>query len=148
MTRIDVHVNVDDQLLYACRLLRKATGSGARIVVTGTPECLEKLDTLLWTFSETDFIAHCRDSAPADMVALSPVLLADDAQAQDVRDVLLNLGANVVPGFERFARLIEVADTSGPQLEAARRRWKHYRERGYPLERHGPAASVGPGAAG
>lgn len=144
MTKIDVHVNVDDQLLYACRLLRKAAASGARVVVTGTPESLETLDTLLWTFSETDFVAHCRDSAAADMVSLSPVVLADDPQAQEARDVLLNLGAGVVPGFERFPRLIEVADASDSQLEAARRRWKHYRERGYPLERHGPAASVGP----
>jgi DNA polymerase-3 subunit chi len=54
MTEIAFHFNAPDKLAYACRLLRKAVNSGARVVVTGDAASLQALDTLLWTFSAGD----------------------------------------------------------------------------------------------
>jgi len=51
--------------------------------------------------------------------------------------VLLNLEDEVPDGFGRFARLIEVVSaTDEADRAAARRRWKHYLQRGFALERH------------
>ena len=136
MTRIDFHVNVADKLAYSCRLLRKAYQSGARIVVTGDDEMLAELDVRLWTFSAEDFVPHCRaDAASATLLATPIVLMSSLADgAQD--DVLVNLGPNVAVGFERFARLIEVADQTPQDLVAARQRWKHYQALGHMPKKH------------
>ena len=40
MTEVAFHFNAPDKLAYVCRLLRKATGSGARVVVTANPGLL------------------------------------------------------------------------------------------------------------
>jgi len=59
MTEVAFHFNVPDKLSYGCRLLRKAWGSGAQVVVIGGPETLESLDLMLWTFSALEFVPHC-----------------------------------------------------------------------------------------
>lgn len=136
MTAIEFHVNQDDKLRYACRLLRKAYRTGARTVVTAEPELLEQLDKLLWQFSSTEFLPHCSSNKAAHMVAVTPIVLAGQLDACSPDGVLINLGQSVAPGFERFERVIEVASSQEADRLAARSRWKFYQERGYPLKRH------------
>ena len=154
MTEISFHFNAPDKVAYACRLLRKAVNGGARLVVAGEAQALERLDAALWTFSPLDFIPHCFADAGAGMVAVSPVvlgiLLEDSALAganAPHRQVLLNLGALVPDGFERFERLIDVVGTGEEDRQVARDRWKHYASRGYAITRHDLAGSTANGAA-
>src|SRR3569623_803222 len=109
MTGVEFHFNAPDKVGYACRLLRKAVGKGAKLVVTGEPALLRELDTALWTFSPLEFLPHCygASSGPA-VLAASPVILSDVAHVAPHQQVLVNLGAAVPEGFERFERLIEV----------------------------------------
>ncbi len=143
MTEVSFHFNAPDKMAYACRLLRKAVNSGAQVVVAGPPESLNRLDTLLWTFSPLDFIPHSfHDGSPA-LVAASPVLLgmpqhplgATD-QPSKANGVLVNLGDSVPHGFERFDRLVELVGLSDVDRSSARDRWKHYASRGYSITRH------------
>ena len=144
MTRIDFHVNVADKLAYSCRLLRKAYQSGARIVVTGDDDMLAELDARLWTFSAEDFVPHCRaDAAPATLSATPIVLMTGSLADCAHDDVLVNLGLEVAAGFERFARLIEVANQTPEDLAAARQRWRHYQALGHPPKKHEFAPSGG-----
>lgn len=136
MTEVAFHFNAPDKVAYACRLLRKATGSGAQVVVRGEPQLLHQLDLALWTFSATDFVPHCRQDADALLVAHSPVILAESSQATAHQQVLLNLGDSVPESFERFERLIEVVGMSDADRQVARGRWKHYADRGYAITRH------------
>ncbi len=152
MTEISFHFNAPDKVAYACRLLRKAVNAGARVVVAGEAQALGQLDAALWTFSALDFIPHCFDDAGAGMVAASPVVLglmpAKATQATQGTQstqaaanaphgqVLLNLGAQVPDGFERFQRLIDVVGTGEEDRLVARDRWKHYASRGYAITRH------------
>lgn len=136
MTEISFHFNAPDKVAYACRLLRKATGAGARVVVTGEPQTLRALDGDLWTFSAQDFVAHCDQSAPAGMLAASPVVLATSAREVPHQQVLVNLGEQVPEGFETFERLIEVVSQDEADRQQARRRWRHYADRGYAIVRH------------
>jgi DNA polymerase-3 subunit chi len=137
MTEVAFHFNVPDKLGYACRLLRKAAAAGSKVVVTGEPDLLRSLDTELWTFSATDFIPHC-DVAAADaqVVAASPVLLAQTPRGTPHLQVLVNLGGSVPDGFERFERLIELVTQDEGDRQQARSRWKHYADRGYQITRH------------
>ncbi|HEY1231201.1 MAG TPA: DNA polymerase III subunit chi [Ramlibacter sp.] len=135
MTEITFHVNTPDKVGYACRLLRKAWGAGSKVAVTAEPELLRELDVALWTFSAVDFIPHCYE-APDAQRERTPIVLVDSARAAPHVDVLLNLGASVPEGFERFERLIEVVSADEADLQQARRRWKHYASRGYAMTRH------------
>jgi DNA polymerase III subunit chi len=136
MTQLAFHFNAPNKVQYACKLLRKATSTGARVAVLAPPELLARLDTELWTFSALDFIAHTRAPCPPEVQARTPVVLCDDADQAQGYGVLVNLTPTVPQGFERFERVIEVVSLDDADRHAARRRWKHYTELGYDITRH------------
>jgi DNA polymerase-3 subunit chi len=136
MTEVAFHFNAPDPVAYACRLLRKAVSSGAKLVVTGTPDTLQQLDVALWTFSATEFLPHCNLESDSRVITASPVILATSTESVPHRQVLLNLGFFVPDGFERFERVIEVVGLDDEDRQLARNRWKHYTGLGYTLTRH------------
>ena len=140
MTEVAFHFNAPDKLGYACRLLRKAVGSGARVMVTGDTGTLRELDVALWTFVPLEFLAHCDGQATPVALAASPVVLAESVRCAPHQQVLVNLGGAVPEGFERFERLIEVVTGDEQDRLDARLRWKHYADRGYAITRHDLAA--------
>lgn len=137
MTHIAFHFGAPDKLAYACRLLRKAAGSGARVaVVADTPVC-DQLDAQLWAVSPADFVTHCQSAALPSVagrssVLLTPVLPPDPAQFP----VLVNLGDAVPDGFDAFERVIEIVSMDEDDRQQARARWKHYTALGFNIERH------------
>lgn len=136
MTEVAFHFNVPDRMDYTCRLLRKAVASNAKLVVTGLAETLQQLDTVLWTFSVTDFVPHCHLDTDARVVAASPVILTSLIETVPDGGVLLNLGPVVPDRFERFERVIEIVGQDDEDRRLARGRWKHYTERGHAITRH------------
>ena len=143
MTEVAFHFNAPDKLGYACRLLRKAVGTGARVMVTGDSSILRELDIALWTFAPLEFLAHCNGQATAATLAASPVVLAESVRTAPHQQVLVNLGGTVPEGFERFERLIEVVTGQEQDRLDARQRWKHYADRGYAIRKHDVAARQG-----
>lgn len=137
MTQVVFHVNAPDPAAYTCRLLRKAAAQGARVMVTGAPDDLERMDAALWTFSAHDFVAHCRADAPHAMLRASPVVLArvDQSMPADVK-VLVHLGGPPPDGLERFDKVIEVVGREPHERAAARQRWKQYAAQGLALDHH------------
>ncbi|SFD64256.1 DNA polymerase III subunit chi [Paracidovorax konjaci] len=137
MTEIAFHFNAPDKLAYACRFARKALRNEASLVITAPAAVLDALDRALWAMGPQDFVAHCRQEDDAELRDASPVVLAQDPRAAGSADVLLNLGAAVPAGFERFARLVEVVSSEDEADRAgARDRWRHYTQRGYAIVRH------------
>jgi DNA polymerase III subunit chi len=145
MTDVEFHFNAPEKVGYACRLLRKAVAKGARVAVTGEAGTLTDLDLALWTFSPLEFVPHCRqEAASAAVLAASPVVLAASPAAAPHHQVLVNLGDPVPEGFERFERLIEVVTLDDEDRQQARRRWKHYADRGYAITRRDLALKDAP----
>jgi DNA polymerase-3 subunit chi len=139
MTEVSFHFNVPHRLGYACRLLRKATRQGARLVVVGPGPMLAELDRDLWSFDPIDFVPHVRTIGGASLaphLRATPVQLVDDLSCALHQQVLLNLGQELPQGFESFERVIEIVSTDPDERAAARVRWKHYATRGYAIERH------------
>jgi DNA polymerase III subunit chi len=66
----------------------------------------------------------------------SPVLLTADLSLQSQPQVLVNVGAEVPSGFERFERVIEMVSLEDADRQAGRARWRHYSDRGYAIQRH------------
>ena len=139
MTEVSFHFNVPHPLGYACRLLRKATRQGAKIVVTAPAATLAALDSALWTFEPLDFVPHLmpvRGSPVAERLHATPIWLLERTADALHHDVLLNLGPEAPEGFESFARVIEIVPSDDDSRAAGRIRWKHYASRGYDIKRH------------
>ncbi|MDE2416214.1 MAG: DNA polymerase III subunit chi [Burkholderiales bacterium] len=136
-TDVAFHFGAPDKLAYVCRLLRKATASGVRVMVVGAGETLQQLDTALWALAATDFVTHTYAEAPGTLAARSSVVLSGDASLDCSRlPVLVNLLEQAPLGFERFARVIEVVSTDEADRNLARERWKHYMRQGIAITRH------------
>ncbi len=137
MTEIAFHVNAPDKLDYACRLLRATQKKSAQVLVLGQLDALKSLSSKLWSMTATEFMPHCFAGDSADVLAHSPIVLSAQLIESNVQSqVLLNLGAPLPAGFERFERLIELVGQDSDDLQAARTRWKHYKDRGYALSRY------------
>lgn len=135
MTGVDFYFNAADKLQVACRLAGKALAQGKRLLIYAPQaDTAQSIDRLLWTWPATGFVPHCRagDALAAD----TPVLIADAADAAARCDILLNLGRETPPAFERFERLLEVVARDDGDRQAARERYRFYRERGYRVASH------------
>ena len=127
MTQVDFHTGLAEKLAYACRLLRKAYRSQARVVVTGDAAQLARLDQLLWTFDPGEFIPHARLRAgeqPSPRLAPTPLWLADDAADAGACDVLVNLGPAPLADAPLPARTIELVARTDDEVAAGRQRWR------------------------
>jgi DNA polymerase-3 subunit chi len=139
MTEVSFHFNVPDRVEYTCRLLRKASRKGANVVLTGPSSVLVHFDRALWTFDPLEFLPHLmlRPGQPVTpRFRATKVWLAEDATQPGHHDVLVNLGVDAPPGFESFARVIEIVSSDETDRINARARWKHYAARGYAIEKH------------
>lgn len=106
------------------------------MVYTPDAALIEQLDELLWTFSSTSFIPHCRNHDDDALVNVTPVILSDQIQPDVHFDVLLNLHHQHPPLFNQFKRLIEIAGVSHEDKLAARERYRFYKNEGYEIQHY------------
>ena len=110
---------------------------GGCTAVVAEATALAQLDVDLWGVSPTDFVPHCIGNAPPAVQARSAVVLVNHTdQVTAPYGVLVNLGADVPQGFEKFDRLIEVVSTDAADREQARNRWRLYTGQGYAIIPH------------
>ena len=128
---VEFRVNLPDPLRYACGLLRTATQRGARLVVAAPQPFLTELDQLLWTFQPGSFVPHVWQDDP--LVDKTPVILASEPDLPQIGRVtaLVNLGPDLVPGWEELERVIELVGENAPDKPAARERLRAYRAAGF-----------------
>lgn len=129
--KVEFHSGVADKLGAACRFLRKAQDAGATVVVCGDRGSLDRLDLALWAFDSLSFVAHVRVKGAEVPAALAPTRtwLVDDASSVAPRELLLNLGPDMVEGWEGFARVVEIVSTEAADADAGRHRWRQYSAR-------------------
>src|ERR687897_939947 len=133
MTSIDFYFNAQDRLQVACRLAGKAVKHNQRMLIYAPEaETASRIDKMLWTWPAIGFVPHCAVHSP--IAAETPVLIGSSDETPPGCEVLLNLGADCPPHFERFPRLLEIVDTA--ERETGRARYRFYRERGYRLTNH------------
>lgn len=135
MTSVDFYFNAADKLQVACRLAGKALAQGKRLLIYAPhADTAQQIDRLLWTWPATGFVPHCR--AEDALAAETPVLIAAEGGSAAECDILLNLGPDTPPAFERYERLLEVVAREDGDRQAARERFRFYRERGYRVASH------------
>src|SRR3989442_9414329 len=134
MTDIPFHSGVPDKLAYACRLLRKAYRSNARVVVSGPADTLGRLDKLLWVFDDLEFIPHVHARAGATLpraLSRTPIWLLDPGVAPPHNDVLLHLGLEPTADCEAFARVTAVVSNEPAHRDPARGAAPPHKPRGH-----------------
>ena len=148
MTDVAFHTGIANPLDYACRLLRKAYRSGARVAVHGEPALLDRLDQALWTFEQLEFVPHIvlpRDGGDARRLALSPIVLVKDAgRAPGACRIGVSLAGHPVEDVTIYDRLIAIVGLDPEQREAGRLRWREYEKAGHAVS-HVAKSSAGEG---
>lgn len=137
MARADFYLlaeaGADARERFACRLAAKVYGLDHRVHLR-VPDAaaLERLDTLLWTFSDDSFVPH---DIVLDGTPTAPVTLADAHRALPAgTEVCINLCDDALDAS--CERIAEVIAGDEPSRAAGRRRYAEYRERGLELEMH------------
>lgn len=135
--QVAFHFNAPDKLDYACRFIRKALRHDARVTVVAPMAQLRQLSAKLWKYAGHEFLAHALQGDDAELLALAPVALVEQAQVSAHREVLLNLGLDMPQGFEAFAKVVEVVSSFDDEDRTqARVRWRAYQGAGHAIERH------------
>ena len=135
MTTVDFYFNAHDRFEVACRLAGKACAQKKKLLILAPgADTARRIDTLLWTWQSLSFIPHCRAQDP--LAAQTPVLITSEASDPPDCDVLLNLGDECPPFFERYPRLLEIVGQDEADRGRGRGRFKYYKERGYAIGTH------------
>ncbi len=123
----------DQRLQVATRLADKAFQQGHRIFINAADENqARELDKLLWGYRPASFLPHgIHGQDHADTIAIG--WGQDPAEHNDL---LINLQLDIPPFFSRFRRVAEVVTQDPTSLDALRRSWRFYKQRGYQLEKH------------
>jgi DNA polymerase-3 subunit chi len=114
-------------------LLERATGQGHRAVVcAGSPERVEHLNALLWTYDEAGFLPH--GSARDGNAAAQPIWLTHKHENPNGAAILFLVDGVAADDLGGFARCIDMFDGNDPEaVAAARSRWRAAAAAGHAL---------------
>lgn len=118
---------------FACRLAAKVYGLDHAVHLR-VPDAaaLERLDSLLWTFTDDSFVPH---DVALDGRRTAPVTLADAARPlPEGTEVCINLCDDTVD--TDCPRIAEIVSGDDAGRANGRRRYARYRERGLALDMH------------
>jgi DNA polymerase III subunit chi len=115
------------------RLLELGLKAGFRIVVlAGSPERVEHLDAVLWSYDDASFVPHGsrRDGRPERQ----PVWLSDSDENPNRADMLVLTDGAVSGRLAEYRRCLDLFDGNDESaLVAARARWRSAKEAGHAL---------------
>lgn len=138
MSRVDFYVlsaeAPDARLRYACRLAERAVEQGCHVYIQ-TPD-VQRVDDMLWTFSDGSFLPHevYRGEPPSH--ALVKVMLGSAVGPSSHRQLLINLTDSMPADVAAYDRIAEIVDVDPERKRTARDRYKLYREQGCSMESH------------
>ena len=124
------------QLTVACRIVEKAWKAGSTVLIQHDDAAqLSRLDEMLWVGNDQNFIPH-EIAAAMPSLTTTPVILNTGTGPTEAVDVLINLTPQLPSRPELATRIIEIIDADPARRAAGRERFKAYRDRGFPLEKH------------
>jgi DNA polymerase-3 subunit chi len=115
------------------KLLERAWAQSHRILVrAGSPERVEHLNTVLWTYEEASFLPH--GSTRDGNAAAQPVWLTHNSENPNGASLLVLVDGVEAEDLGSFARCVDLFDgNDSGAVEAARARWRRAREAGHKL---------------
>jgi DNA polymerase III subunit chi len=115
------------------KLLERGLAAGFRILVlVGSPERVEHLDAVLWTYDDASFLPHGsrRDGQPERQ----PIWLTDADENPNRADMLVLIDDAASTRLAEFRRCLDLFDGNDESaLAAARERWRLAKAAGHAL---------------
>ena len=130
----------DAKYKLASRLSNKLQRFDKKVlVVTDDQDSVEILDRIMWSFSDTSFLAH--EQLQADLNSIAKIQITEVAAVtanhlQGGFEVLLNLSGKVPVFSHHFDRVAEIVEADELSKTAARIRFKDYQREGFELKTH------------
>jgi len=114
-------------------ILEKALERGMRIIVmSGDEKQLKNLNSHLWTYQDHSFLPH--GMANDGSVSLQPIYLTCEDENPNKADLLISVYSATSEKMADYELCCEVFDgLDQDEVQAARQKWKRYKEAGYKL---------------
>ncbi|MFN7710633.1 MAG: DNA polymerase III subunit chi [Holosporales bacterium] len=124
------HLHANHVAKSVPRLLEKIFSNGHRcVVVAGSTERVEALNSLLWTYAQGSFLPH--GSKEDGNAAAQPIWLTTEFENPNQATVLVSTDGMGIQETPSILRYLDVFDgTDDESLRAARKRWKHHQAQG------------------
>jgi DNA polymerase-3 subunit chi len=115
------------------KLLERAWTQGHRIVVrAASPERVEHLNAMLWTYEEASFLPH--GSVRDGNAAMQPIWLTHRSENPNDASLLVVVDGVEAEDIGSYARCADLfGGNNAGAVEAARARWRRAREAGHTL---------------
>lgn len=127
--------------LFACSLLEKAYLAKQSVYINAaTSDDANQLDAFLWTYKEESFLPHQLVETGAHNPPL--ILIGHSEIKAPSQNILMNFQETVPAFYQQFEHIIEIVAADERIQQAARNRFKYYREQGCQIETHKLKTSV------
>jgi len=115
-----------------CLLMEKSYQAAESVYIhVNSPEEAELLDRLLWTYHDESFLPHSMKAEDA-----APIMIGYTTPATTSTHTLVNMTAGIPAFYQQFQRVIEMVYQDTAIQQAARERFRQYREAGQNLQTH------------
>lgn len=135
MTKINFYQTsgaAQSALDLSCELAENALRMNADVLIYCPDTALgEQLGERLWSWSATGFLPYRVDHKGPERIRL-----CQNEEPGDDHGVLINLAADTPDWFGRFESLYELIYGDPGFVDSKRRRYKFYKDRGFPLSYH------------
>jgi DNA polymerase III subunit chi len=137
MSRVDFYILSDgsNSDRFACAIAAKAWASGNRVHIhTQSEESSTRFDDLLWIYKDISFVPHEIFNGNVDDG--TPVTIGHGNHFPDPAQVMINLGTDIPEFASNFERVVEIVGGSESSKQAARERYRRYKEADYEIHNH------------
>lgn len=122
---------------FACKLADQIWEKHPIYVHTEDESAANAFDDLLWTFSDTSFVPHATLDAIENAPELEAAVIIGYAdKSLNDADVLFNLSSTIPDFVIHYERIVEVVGGDDARKQAARLRYKQYKEHGHEIHDH------------
>lgn len=115
-------------------LVEKILASGQRTLIKTADEIkMDRLNELLWTFNPNSFLPH--GSRKDGNEGQQPIFITDQTENLNQSTILVITDGSLIQTDTTYTRILDMFDgTDIDAVQAARTRWKQYKEKGFTLE--------------
>ena len=108
------------------------------LIITDNDQATTELDRVMWSFSDTSFLAHERlDSSEFNSkIQIGDANLASPNLLERDYNVLINISSEIPIFNHHFERIAEIVDHDEGSKNAARARYKRYQTEGFEIKTH------------
>ena len=134
MTEVAFYTNVSNEIRLIGKLIHKAQTVGRKLHISVRNERHgEKVVENLYGDEPTSFFAM--SSSPHSMHDLTLAIISDTSDYGH-NDIIINLTSEIPDNFSAFKRVIEIVSQDEENINAARGRYRWYKDRGYSIATH------------